>query len=138
MLVLIRCEAFCQKTILTKGDTLIAYNLTQNDFIIKGLREWKYYKQAYSICEKQNFNNIEIVKTQMTLLKNDSLDIVNFKKIIDNKNEELDLKQYECDKAYDELQEVYRKLDWQKFYKWTAILIGGSLSGYLGYKYITK
>lgn len=138
MLVLIQCEAFCQKIILTKGDTLIAYNLTQNDFIIKGLREWKYYKQAYFICEKQNFNNIEIVKTQMTLLKNDSLDIVNLKKIIDNKSEELDLKQYECDKAYDELQEVYTKLKWQKIYKWTAILIGGSLSGYLGYKYITK
>jgi hypothetical protein len=138
MLVLIRCEAFCQKIILTREDTLIAYNLTQNDFIIKGLREWKYYKKAYFICEKQNFNNIEIIKTQMTLLKNDSLDIVNFKKIIDNKSEEVDLKQYECDKAYDELQQVYTKLDWQKFYKWTAIIIGGSLSGYLGYKYITK
>lgn len=138
MLVLIRCEAFCQKIILTKNDTLIAYNLVQNDFIIKGLREWKYYKKAYSICEAERWNNLEIIKTQFKIIQNDSIKEVYLNSIIANKSEEIELKQYEVDKAYDELQQVYTKLDWQKFYKWTAIIIGGSLSGYLGYKYITK
>jgi len=136
--VLIPCEAFCQKIILTKNDTLIAYNLVQNDFIIKGLREWKYYKKAYYICEAERWNNLEIIKTQFKIIQNDSIKEVYLNSIIANKSEEIELKQYEVDKAYDELQQVYTKLDWQKFYKWTAIIIGGSLSGYLGYKYITK
>jgi|688.fasta_scaffold366747_1 hypothetical protein len=138
LLLLIPCKAFSQKIISNKKDTLIGYTLIQNDFIIKGLKEWKYYKKANEICDQQNFNNIEIIKSKNFVIKNDSLNLLDFKKVIKNKDEIIYLKDAEIGAITTELNTTNTKLKFQKFYKWTAIIIGSAVTSYITYKYITK
>jgi hypothetical protein len=138
LLVLTRCEAYSQKIISNNKDTLIGYTLTQNDFIIKGLRQLKYYKIADSICAKQYSNSLLIIKNKNAIIKNDSLDKADFKAILVNKDKEFGLKQDECDFLNKSITRLNRDVKLQKLYKWTFIVIGVAANGYLGYKYITK
>jgi len=138
LLLLIPCKVYSQKIISNKKDTLIGYTLVQNDFIIKGLKEWKYYKKATEICEQQNFNHVEIIKSKNYIIFNDSLDKLDFKKVIKNQNEIIYLKDAEIGALATKLNTTSTKLKFQKFYKWTAIIIGSAVTSYITYKYITK
>jgi hypothetical protein len=138
LLLLIQCTVFSQKIISNKKDTLIGYTLTQNDFIIKELRQGKYYKQTSIICESQNLNNIEIIKFKNLVIKTDSLDKLDLKKIIKNKDEFLFLKDNELIYLKETLNTVNTKLKFQKVYKWTAIIIGSIITGLIEYKYLIK
>lgn len=137
-LLLIQCDLYSQKIISNKSDTLIGYTLVQNDFIIKGLKQWKYYKIADSICEKQNQNNVEIIKKQQLIIKNDSIDKSDFKKIIKNNNEFLLIKDNKITQLTEALSTAKQDIKFQKVYKWTAIIVGGIVTTYVTYKYITK
>lgn len=138
LLLLIQCTVFSQKIISNKKDTLIGYTLTQNDFIIKELRQGKYYKQTSIICESQNLNNIEIIKFKNLVIKTDSLDKLDLKKIIKNKDEFLFLKDNELIYLKETLNTTNTKLKFQKVYKWTAIIIGSIITGLIEYKYLIK
>jgi hypothetical protein len=138
LLLLIPCKAFSQKIISNKKDTLIGYTLIQNDFIIKGLKEWKYYKKATIVCEQQNFNNIEIIRSKNFIIKNDSLNLLDFKKVIKNQNEIIYLKDAEIGAITTKLNTTNTKLKFQKVYKWTAIIVGSVITTFITYKYITK
>lgn len=110
----------------------------QNDFIIKGLKEWKYYKKATIVCEQQNFNNIEIIRSKNFVIKNDSLNLLDFKKVIKNKDEIIYLKDAEIGAITTTLNTTNTKLKFQKVYKWTAIIVGSVITTFITYKYITK
>jgi hypothetical protein len=138
MLLLIQCTVFSQKIISNKKDTLIGYTLTQNDFIIKELRQGKYYKQISTICESENLNNIELIKFKNLVIKSDSLDKLDLKSIIKNKDEFLFLKDAEILYLNEILNTVNTKLKFQKVYKWTAIIIGTITTTFMTYKYLIK
>ena len=138
MLVLIQCEVYSQKIISNNKDTLIGYTLTQNDFIIKGLKQLKYYKIADSICEKQYSNSLIVIKNKNAIIKNDSLDKYDYKTILENKDKAFELKKYEFELLNKSIKQLNREVKLQKLYKCTFIAIGCLASGYLGFKYITK
>jgi hypothetical protein len=93
---------------------------------------------ADSICEKQNQNNIEIIKKQQLIIKNDSIDKSDFKKIIKNKNEFLLIKDNQITQLIEALSTAKQDIKFQKVYKWTAIIVGGIVTTFVTYKYITK
>jgi hypothetical protein len=138
LLLLIQCTVFSQKIISNKKDTLIGYTLTQNDFIIKELRQCKYYKQISIICESENLNNIELIKFKNLVIKSDSLDKLDLKSIIKNKDEFLFLKDAEILYLNETLNTVNTNLKFQKVYKWTAIIIGTITTTFMTYKYLIK
>ena len=138
MLLLIPCETFSQKIISNKKDTLIGYTLKQNDFIIKELRQGKYYKQINSICENENVNNLKLINYQNIIIKTDSVDKIGYKSVIKNYEENLFLKDAEILYLNETLNTVNTKLKFQKVYKWTAIIIGTIATTFVTYKYFIK
>jgi hypothetical protein len=136
--VLTRCEAYSQKIISNNKDTLIGYTLTQNDFIIKGLRQLKYYKIADSICEKQYSNSLLVIKNQIKTIKNDSSNLADYKAIALNKDRAFDEKQKECDLLNKTIKGLNREVEIQKAYKWVFIGLGVVGTGYMGFKYLMK
>jgi hypothetical protein len=138
LLLLIPCKVFSQKIISNKKDTLIGYTLKQNDFIIKELRQGKYYKQISLVCESENVNNLRIIQYQNIIIKTDSLDKLSYKSIIKNNDENLFLKDAEILYLNETLNTVNTKLKFQKVYKWTAIIIGTITTTFITYKYLIK
>lgn len=137
MLLLIQCVAFSQKVVLNKtGDTLIGYTLSQNDFIIKELRDLKYYKILGSINQKIHFNDSIAIHDQRLVIKNDSLDNVDFKSIIRNDGDKFTLKDNECAQLKQSLKVANKTIMHQKIYKWCAIIIGAGVNAYVTYKLI--
>jgi hypothetical protein len=55
-----------------------------------------------------------------------------------NQKEMIGLKDHEIASLKLTLDGVNKAFRRQKTYKWCAIIVGGALSGYLGYKYVTK
>jgi hypothetical protein len=123
---------YSQKTILNeKGDTTICFSVGQSKYLLKKVYEVDKWKSLDSICEKQIVVSDSIkaslqrsIKTQSTIIKNQDDIIV--------------LKGYEIQKLTDSLADKNKAIRRQKTYKWVAIISGGALSGFLGYKYITK
>ena len=58
--------------------------------------------------------------------------------IMNNQREIISLREHEIASLNLMVLTEKRNVRIQKAYKWTAIISGGLLSGFLGYKYITK
>lgn len=137
-LALIPCVSFSQKTVLINKDTLIGYTLKQNDFIFKSIKQLGLYKLSDSLAKQEITNLKKIVFNQTTQLKNDSLNEIDFRKTIKNEEEKFSLKEMEAKQLQNSLNQANKDINKQKVYKWVAIIAGGAISGYLGYKYVTK
>lgn len=138
MLVLIPCAIFSQKLVSVNGEPLIGYTQSQNDYIFKSIKQLKLFRTSDSICNSL-MNNLNLtIKLKNERIASDSLDKIDLKKI--NKNtEEKYLLCNQKNKALDlTIHGLNKDLNRQKVYKWVAIVAGGAVSSYLGYKYITK
>lgn len=58
--------------------------------------------------------------------------------VLNNERSIKKLKDIEIESLKGVISDKNKAIKLQKVYKWVAIIAGGSLSGYLGYKYITK
>lgn len=138
MLVLIPCTLFSQKLVSINGEQLIGYTHPQNDYIFKSLRQLKLFRTSDSICNMEMSNLKLVIKLKNERIYSDSLDKVDLKKI-NNNNE---TKFTACEKTNKALEfantGLNKALNKQRVYKWVAIIAGGAVSSYLGYKYITK
>jgi len=138
MLVLIPCALFSQKLVSINGEHLIGYTHSQNDYIFKSLKQLKLFRASDSICN-QTMNNLNvIIKLKNERIASDSLDKIALKKINQNSEEKFSLSEKK-NKALDlTISGLNKDINRQRVYKWVAIVAGGAVSSYLGYKYITK
>jgi hypothetical protein len=83
------------------------------------------------ICESQRI-------IQDSVIKKKNLNIVDYQKTIANNNYNNYLKDSEIQLLKDNAEVLNKAIRKQKVYKWCAIILGGALSSYVGYKYITK
>lgn len=58
--------------------------------------------------------------------------------VIRNKNEIIDLKDYQIGKLEEQIIIEHQNTQTQKIYKWVAIIIGGAVSSFLGFKLLTN
>lgn len=114
-----------------KKDTIICFTIPQAKFLQKQVYKVKELDTLYSICNSQIANQKLI---QDSLKKN----ILDYQRIIANDNQKYYLKENEVNSLNKAVSDLNRQLRGQKVAKWLAVGIGGALSGYLGYKYITK
>jgi len=123
---------FSQTIILNKvGDTLTCLSQPQVKFLLKEHYGKIMYKSLDSICEAQRSVADSLIASKKKVLQSQSVIMVNQKEIISLRDHEIvNLKLSVADEQ--------RKVRIQKVYKWIAIGAGGALSGYLGFKYITK
>lgn len=138
MLVLIPCALFSQKLVSVNGEPLIGYTQSQNDYIFKSIKQLKLFRASDSICNMEMNNLKFIIKLKNERIYSDSLDKVALKKINTNSENKFT----ECSKTNKDLElintSLNKDLNKQRVYKWVAIVAGGVISSYLGYKYITK
>jgi len=114
-----------------KKDTIICFSITQAKYLEKQVYKVRELDTLYSICNSQIANKKAI---QDSLKKN----ILDYQRIIANDNQKFYLKENEVNSLKATVSGLNRQLRGQKVAKWLAIGIGGALSGYLGYKYVTK
>lgn len=114
-----------------KKDTTICFSLTQSKFLQKQVYKVKELDTLYSICKKQSLNKDK----QLYELRANVLD---FQREIANGNQKFYLKETEVQSLKEINKGLNKTIRQQKVATWLAVGIGGALSGYLGYKYITK
>lgn len=125
-------KIFSQVAELNKnGDTTICFSVSQAKFLAKEHYRADAYFKSDSICKAQSTEK--------------DLTISMYKKIenklqttISNQVTLLKLKQGELDLTQETINTKDKQLKRQKFYKYVSIISGAVLSGYLGFKYITK
>ncbi len=138
MLVLIPCALFSQKLVSINGEQLIGYTQSQNDYIFRSIKRLRLFLASDSICSME-MNNLKFaIKLKNERIASDSLDKRDLKEINQNSIEKFMLAEQK-NKALDlNIQGLNKDVNRQKVYKWVAIVAGGAVSSYLGYKYITK
>ena len=125
-------KIFSQVAELNKnGDTVICFSKAQAKFLAKEHYRADTYYQSDSICKKQ--------------IKEKDLVINMYKKIEDkqqqmllNQTNIIKLKNDEVAELEGKIKTKDKEIKMQKFYKWVSIGVGGALSGYFGFKYVTK
>ena len=130
--LLLSLIAYSQVPVLNKnGDTTICFTIEQSKFLAKEHYRAEECTKLKSICESQ--------------LQEKDLQINMYKKIQDNLENVINNQKSITTSKDDEIKSLKGVIDdkdkaikKQKIYKWIAIIAGSSLSGYLGYKYITK
>lgn len=83
-------------------------------------------------------NLLFVIKLKNERIASDSLDKQDLKKINQNNNEKFLLCESNNKALNLTISGLNKDVNHQKVYKWIAIVAGGAVSSYLGYKYITK
>jgi len=107
-------KAFSQKAILSDKDTIICFTIPQSKFLLK-----KYYQAEEllildSICEAQLVNFKAVSNSNERIIKSQYL-------MIQNKEEELRLKELEIGGLNELISDKEKEIATQKTYKWIAI-----------------
>ena len=132
VLLLTTSTAFSQKTVLDKnGDTLICLTINKIHFLQKKYYEVQKWKTKDSICTVQLTKYDSIITSNEIVYKKQML-------VIRNKNEIIDLKDYQISKLEEQIIIEHQNTRTQKIYKWVAIITGGAVSSFLGFKLLTN
>jgi endoglucanase Acf2 len=125
-------QTFSQTLVLNeKNDTTICFSLAKGKYLLKQTYKVAECDTLRKICEVQRLMSDSVILEQ-------SSNIADYKIVIDNQKNMLWMKDNQIDNLKLELEGEKRATKLQKVYKWVAIIGGGALSGYLGYKYVTK
>jgi hypothetical protein len=124
-------NAFSQTLVLNKKDTTICFSINQAKYLLKEQYKLQECQALLNICETQ--------KTLLdSVIANQRLNANNLKSVIFNQKTLISYKDLEITSCNDKIAYEQKKVRKQKVYKWLAIGGGCLLSGYLGYKYLTK
>ena len=138
MLVLIPCALFSQKLVSVNGEQFVGYTQAQNDYIFKSIKQLKLFRASDSICNSQMANLQLTIKLKNERIASDSLDKKAIRNMYQNSEEKFSLAEQKIIYLEETISGLNKSVNRQRVYKWTAIIAGGALSGYLSYKYITK
>jgi hypothetical protein len=131
MVLLTNSTMYSQTAVLNeKGDTTICFTLPQSKFLLKTQYKLKECDTLNKICELQLSLSDSIIRSDKVIQNNQSL-------MLRNKDEQIGLYKHEISSLRLQLSDSQRATRRQKVYKWLAIGGGATLSGFLGYKYIT-
>lgn len=114
-----------------KGDTIIVFSVSQGKYLLKEHYRLKECKTLDSICELQRAYSDSIATYQ-------TKNATDYKKVIENDKEIVFVKDNQIQGLKADLVTANKQLKLQKVYKWVAIIGGGAVSGFLGFKYVTK
>jgi len=115
----------------SKGDTTICFSVIQAKFLAKEHHRADYYFDLNSNCEQQILQkNLEINMFKKMDEKSQT--------IMGNQGSIIKLKDEELKVAQISIKNANRATKKQKTYKVLSLLGGAVISGYLGFKYITK
>ena len=115
----------------TTKDTTLCFDMPQARFILK---------KCYKVDELMALDSIRKKKFAFkdSIILSKTRAIVKQETVMKNQKEMIGLKDHEIASLKLTLDGVNKAFRRQKTYKWCAIIVGGALSGYLGYKYVTK
>jgi hypothetical protein len=115
----------------TTKDTTLCFDMPQARFILK---------KCYKVDELMALDSIRTKKFAFkdSIILSKTRAIVKQETFMKNQKEMIGLKDHEIASLKLTLDGVNKAFRRQKTYKWCAIIVGGALSGYLGYKYVTK
>jgi len=130
--LLVSLTAYSQVPTLNKdGDTTICFSVKQAKYLAKEHYRADSYFKADSIC------NLESKKKDLTIKMYEKME-AKLQAVVSNQKTILGNKDIELNEVNLMLTKTNKDLKKQKVYKLVAIVVGGSLSGYIGYKYITN
>jgi hypothetical protein len=118
-------------TLNSKGDTVLCFSIDQAKYLAKEHYRADAYFKSDSIC------NLESKKKDLTIKMYEKIE-ARLQTVVGNQKTILNLKEDELKQVNLKLENANKEIKKQKFYKLVYIIVGGSLSGYIGYKYITK
>jgi hypothetical protein len=125
-------KIFSQVAELNKnGDTTICFSVTQAKFLAKEHYRADTYFKSDSICKAQSAEKDLIINMYKKME-------IKLQTTISNQVTLIKLKQGELDLLQETLNVRDKQLKRQKFYKYVSIISGAVITGYLGFKYITK
>lgn len=131
-LLLVSLQTFSQTLVLNdKKDTTICFTLPQCKYLLKQTYKVKECDTLRKICEVQRADCDSVVTQQ-------ALNIVDYKKVVENQKSIIVVKDISIARLTSDLNDQKRATKLQSVYKWCAIIGGGVLSGYLGFKYVTR
>lgn len=132
LILFLSLRAFSQVAELNKnGDTVICFSINRAKFLAKEHYRADAYYKSDSICKSQVKEKDQIINMYKKIEDKHNTMIENQKNVITLKNEQI--KELELN-----LQLKDKEIKRQKLYKYISIASGAALTGYLGYKYITK
>jgi len=118
-------------TLNSKGDTVLCFSIDQAKYLAKEHYKADTYFKSDSIC------NLESKKKDLTIKMYEKIE-ARLQTVVGNQKTILNIKEDELKQVNLKLENANKEIKKQKFYKLVSIIVGGSLSGYIGYKYITK
>lgn len=120
-----------QRVFIIDGDTLIGNTPEEQAFWVKQYFKVKELEKLDSINLTVIVYKDSVIDSQRQII--DKKDI-----LIENDGEIIDMQKEIIQTLDNELSEQKKAVRRQKFYKWTAIIIGGSGTTVLTYLYLTK
>lgn len=114
-----------------KGDTTITFGINKGRYLLKEHYKLQECNKLDSICEQQRAYSDSVATYQ-------TKNATDYKKVIENDKEIVFVKDNQIEGLKTDLATANKRLKLQKVYKWVAIVGGGAVSGFLGFKYLTK
>lgn len=132
MVLLMNLQAFSQQVVLnSKGDTTICFSVPQAKFMLKKYYQVEMLDSLFAICELQRQVADSIISNDQKIFDKNQL-------ILNNQYQVVVLKEYEISKLENIVTDQKKTIRRQKLYKWLSIIGGGTISSFLGYKYLSK
>lgn len=132
MVLLMNLQAFSQKVVLnSKGDTTICFSVPQAKFMLKKYYQVEMLDSLFAICELQRQVADSIISNDQKIFDKNQL-------ILNNQYQVIVLKDHEISNLANIITDQKKAIRRQKLYKWLSIIGGGTISSFLGYKYLTK
>ena len=125
-------QAFSQQMVLnSKGDTTICFSVPQAKFMLKKYYQVQMLDSLFAICELQRHIGDSIIVNDQRIFDKNQL-------ILNNQYQVIVLKDHEISNLENIITDQKKTIRRQKLYKWLSIIGGGTISSFLGYKYLTK
>lgn len=122
---------FSQQIILNdKGDTLICFSVNESKFLLKEYYRAKELDEVLKICETEKQISDTIIVRSLVIISD-------LKQVNANNQQIIKAKDYELEQANISIGIANKNVRKQKVYKWIAIGVGATITGFSGYYILT-
>lgn len=122
---------FSQQIILNdKGDTLICFSVNESKFLLKEYYRAKELDEVLKICETEKQISDTIIVRSLVIISD-------LKQVNANNQQIIKAKDYELEQANISIGIANKNVRKQKVYKWIAIGVGTTITGFSGYYILT-
>lgn len=130
--LLMNLKSFSQVAKLNNKDTIICFSVSQSKFLLKE----HYRAEKFSILD--SLSTIQLMLCDSIKKENNEIK-ERYKFLLTNKKEEIQLREYQIQKLNEQVKQLNRKVNRQKFYKVGYMVLLGGITTHLAYqKFIKK